>query len=143
MKRHLARIAVPLAATAAVVAATGTPAAAASDADVDCGLTWSNEYKLYDPCGWVYFQSETGDGTEYLVLHDTNSDGYGVIVQNYRYDMADAGPYSGTVTSGKGTHKVWTLHMPEGTAIDFRICPYTTAHGPYYSQCSNWVRGIA
>jgi hypothetical protein len=143
MKRTLARVAVPLGAVAAVIAATATPAAAAEDGWAECGMTVSDSSGVLWPCGYAYFESEVGDGTEELRLYDENDDGYGVIVQNYRYDMADPGPYSGTVTSGEGSRRVWTLHMPEGTKILFRACPYTRAHGIYTGDCSNWAWGTA
>ncbi|WP_129842205.1 hypothetical protein [Streptomyces sp. RFCAC02] len=147
MKRRLASLAVPFGVTCAVVAATATPAAAASDARAACGHTWSNTSSpstgAYYVCGYADFESEVGDGTEQLRLSDSNDDGYGVIVQNYRYDMSDPGPYTGTVTSGEGSKQTWTLHMPEGTKIKFRVCPFTHAHGTYTSLCGAWVTGTA
>ncbi|WP_129843086.1 hypothetical protein [Streptomyces sp. RFCAC02] len=142
MKKILARFAVPLAAVGGMVAATATPAAAASDARAYCGYTYSSSLGN-QRCGWSGFESEVGDGTEKLVLQDNNPDGYGVIVQYFRYDMDATGPYSHTVTGGYGAASTWTMHMTEGTEISFRVCPYNSSYGIYTNKCGSWVSGIA
>ena len=142
MKRMLGRLAVPFGAVAALVAATATPAAAATDARANCSYTYSNKYGGYSICGYAVFESQASNGNETLTVVDYNDDGLGVAVQNYRFDLADTGPYLGTV-GGTGQSKTYTLHMPEGSQIKFRVCAYTTAHGIYSDICGDWVTGTA
>jgi hypothetical protein len=143
MRTTLRRLGISFVLAAVLVGFAAAPAAAASDASTYCEDTWSNTRDDYYPCGWAKFISEYGDGTERLTLVDNNDDGYGVAVENYRFDLSYAGPYQGVVTAGSGASTTWTLHIPEGINIEFRVCPYTHAHGLYTSLCGLWVTGTA
>jgi opacity protein-like surface antigen len=143
MRTILRRLGTAFVLAAVLVGAAAAPAAAASDAKAVCPETFSNSRDHYYSCGYALFVSEVGDGSEYLTLYDTNDDGYGVAVENWRHDLSDPGPYLGIVTTGYGTGYTWTLHIPEGQKIDFRVCPYTHAHGLYDLLCGPMVTGVA
>jgi hypothetical protein len=138
MKRILRQIAVPAGVVGALVATIADPAVAATNAKAECGITRDGM-----PCGYATFKASGANGAERLYLLDFNSDGYGVAVENYRYDLAAHGPYYGTVTGGYEGKRMWTLHMLEGAKIKFRVCPYTSAHGIYSSKCGAWEQGTA
>ena len=143
MRTILRRLGTLFVLAAVLVGAAAAPAAAAKDARSVCSDTLSNSRNTYDSCGYAFFVSEVGDGSEYLTVYDTNDDGLGVAVENWRYDLSNHGPYLGIVTSGNGAGYTWTLHIPEGKEIDFRVCPYTHAHGLYDLLCGPLVTGIA
>jgi opacity protein-like surface antigen len=128
--------------SAGIVAVAASPAAAAADAQAFCDDTWDSEYGYWTACGDAFFKSEDGSGNEHLYLYDDSADGYGVVVENYRYDLADTGPYYGWVTAGKGHNNSWTLHIPEDEYIQFRVCP--EKGGTIYDNlCGEWVWGQA
>lgn len=72
--------------------------------------------------GRAYFTHDYLNGTELLEVFDDKADGHSVMVENWRYDLDDIGPYPGYVHTGKGTSTKYVLHMPEGSRIDFRVC---------------------
>lgn len=142
MRTILRRLGTSFVLAAVLVGVAAAPAAAASDARANCGETESNSGGGYKSCGYALFVNAS-DGSEYLTVYDTNDDGLGVAVQNWRKDLSDEGPYLGIVTTGSGTGNTWTLHIPEGQKIDFRVCPYTHAHGLYDLLCGTEVTGTA
>ena len=127
----------------AAVLVAPTPAMAASDASVFCGLTTTtgggSKY-----CGSAAFLAEVGDGSELLTLWDGNADGYSAVVEDYRWDLADPGPYYGYVNGGVSDSHTWSLHIPEGKEISFRVC---AGHAGYTDSqlvhCGAWVVGTA
>ena len=120
-----------------------TPAMAASDASAYCGVTNTTGGGSLS-CGWAYFTAEVGDGSEELLLEDDNADGYSAVVENYRWDLANPGPYYGYVNGGLHDSHTWTLHIPEGKQISFRVC---AGHAGYTDSqlvhCGAWVAGTA
>ena len=125
----------------AAVLVAPTPAMAASDALAYCGVTNTTGGGSYN-CGDAYFIAEVGDGSEELDLYDANADGYSAVVEIFRWDLANVGPYYGYANGGDGTHKVYSLHIPEGKEISFRVC---AGHGgsTIVVDCGAWVSGIA
>ncbi|HEY2738267.1 MAG TPA: hypothetical protein VGK45_07660, partial [Thermoanaerobaculia bacterium] len=57
-----------------------------------------------------------------LVVYDGRADGYGIAVENYRWDLADPGPYWGWNRGGYYTQVTYVLHMPKDGEIQFRAC---------------------
>jgi hypothetical protein len=136
VKRTAAWLGVTTSAVAGVLVVAASPALAASDAEAYC---WWN---LSDTCGYARFISEVGDGTEKLVIEDDFADGWGVAVENYRYDLANTGPYYGMNRKGAYTTTTYVLHIPEGKRIAFRVCPEKDGIA-YLDYCGVWANGYA
>jgi hypothetical protein len=118
---------------------TASPSFAAagpgSDAVADC-------YWSLQSCGSAYFTSEVLDGSEELSIYDDYADGYGVAVENYRYDLANIGPYWGWNRTGAYTVVNYTMHITEGARFEFRVCP--EKNGVVVTDyCSVWANGFA
>jgi hypothetical protein len=142
VKKLLSRLIAAAGAISVLLALNPGVAYAASDAAADCGDTWDSVDQLYSNACWGYFESEVGDGTERLTIKDTSHDGHSVVVVNYRYDLENIGPYYGQLDDGYGSYKTWTLHMPEGTEIRFKVC--AAEGGSILSDtCSSYVTGVA
>ena len=128
----------------AAVLVAPTPAMAASDAYAFCGDTLGTTSGNLDLCGDAFFKAEVGDGSEELTLQDDHADGYSAVVENYRYDLSDTGPYYGYVNGGVWSFETWSLHIPEGKKIKFRVC---AGHAGYTESqlvhCGAWVTGTA
>jgi hypothetical protein len=124
-----------VAASGATVAAAG-PAFAASDASASC------QWPSGESCGFAYFTSEMGDGSEQLSIRDATGDGYGVAVENYRWDLANKGPYWGWNREGTGTVTYYALNITEGARFQFRACPEQFGIVDE-DHCGAWAYGIA
>lgn len=144
MRRIWGRLLTSVIMVGALVTTIASPAFAGQNASVYCGLTKSDSVGTWNNCGYAQFLSNSiyGVGEELLVVTDLNDDGWSAAVQNYRYDMADPGPYLG-IAGGINTDREYRLHMPEGTKIKFRVCPYKVNAGLYTSLCGPWVTGVA
>jgi hypothetical protein len=123
--------------TGAAVLAAGPAVAAPSASDAWAYCEWAGE-----SCGYAYFTSEVGDGTERLSISDQFADGWGVAVENYRYDLANIGPYWGWNRIPSPSTVNYTLHITEGARFEFRVCAeykgiVLTAY------CSPWANGYA
>jgi len=138
VKRTMAWLGVTTSTVAGVLVVAVSPALAASDAEAVCW--WDTLHT--DTCGYAYFKSEVGDGTEKLTIEDDLADGYGVAVENYRYDLANTGPYYGLNRKGAGTTVDYILHIPEGTRFAFRVCPEKDGIA-YLDYCGVWANGYA
>ena len=118
-----------------------TPAMAASNATAWCGVT-NTTGGGSKVCGDAVFIAEVGDGSELLSLMDDNADGYSAVVENYRWDLANVGPYYGYASDGSGDTHSWSLHIPEGKQISFRVCA-GHAGSTTLVHCGAWVAGTA
>lgn len=110
VKRTTAWLAVMVAAAATATVVAGSPSFAAT---VPTSATATSSY------GWVHFDADT----RVLSIHDSHADGYGIAALNYRYDLADIGPYIGWNRDGNGTTTYYQLHMPYLGEIKFYACP--------------------
>ena len=141
LKRTVTRVAVMLAAIGGVTAVVASPSYAASDLD-----TWVDGIMgpLGEPIlfGDAHFVADAGNGNEGLEISDDQTDGYGVAVENYRYDLSDIGPYWGWNRDGGGTTVNYTLHITEGARFEMRICPEQDGVVAF-TYCSKWVNGYA
>ncbi|WP_203922812.1 hypothetical protein [Rugosimonospora africana] len=97
---------------AAATTATVVGASPSSAATVPTSVTATS------PVGYAYFNADT----QVLSIHDSRADGYGIAVINYRYDLANVGPYYGWNREGNGTTTYYYLHMPYLGEIKFRVC---------------------
>jgi hypothetical protein len=77
-----------------------------------------------------------------LSVYDGDSDGYGIAVENYRWDPADPGPYWGWNREGAYTEVSYILHMPYEGEIQFRACLENNGV-PIMSSCGAWAYGYA
>ncbi|GAA5186732.1 hypothetical protein GCM10023322_33620 [Rugosimonospora acidiphila] len=136
-KRSATCLAVMVSAVAATTAVTASPSSAASDLDA-----WALCKMGIILCGDAHFVSDAGSGNERLEISDDATDGYGVAVENYRYDLADIGPYFGWNRNGAGTIVNYTLHITEGARFEMRICPEQNG-AVLYQYCSAWENGYA
>jgi hypothetical protein len=137
LKRGATCLAVIVSAVAATTVVTASPSSAASDVDA-----WALCKMGIILCGDAHFVSDAGGGNERLEISDDNSDGYGVAVENYRYDLADIGPYFGWNRKEGGTVVNNTPHITEGARFEIRICPEQDAV-VLYQYCSAWENGYA
>jgi hypothetical protein len=69
--------------------------------------------------GYGYFNGET----QILAIHDSHSDGKGVAIVYYRYDLAKTGPYYAWNREGNGTTTYVYFNMPSGASIKLYACP--------------------
>jgi hypothetical protein len=138
-KRAVAWLGAMVIAASGATVATATPAFAASDAQAACH--WPPTTTLTS-CGFAYFTSEVGDGTEQLAIRDEVADGYGVAVENYRYDLSNPGPYYGWNRDGADTVTYYTLHITEGALFKFRVCPEQDGFA-FEDYCGPWAYGYA
>lgn len=69
--------------------------------------------------GWASFNERTA----LLTIKDTNADGYGIAVKNFRSDVGnDQVMYIGWDRNGNGNYAYYQLHMPVGATISFHVC---------------------
>jgi len=143
MLRKVGRAVVVAATAMLVVVGTATAALAAQNASTTCQVTYEIGTDWGYVCGDAYFTANSSSGTEKLELCDDSADGHSAVVVNIRYDLG-GGVYYGWVTGGKNDCKTWVLHIPEGKAIDFEVCPGESGSGAIlWDLCGNWTRGIA
>jgi hypothetical protein len=69
--------------------------------------------------GYGYFNGDV----QILAIHDSHSDGYGVAIIYYRYDLSHTGPYYAWNREGSGTTTYLYLNMPPGTEFRLYSCP--------------------
>jgi hypothetical protein len=115
VKRATTWLAVIVAAatTATVVGASPSFAVGCSSICVPTSVTGTSTV------GTAYFNADT----QVLSIKDTHADGYGVAVINYRFDLANVGPYYGWNRDGYNTTTYYYLHMPYLGEIKFYVCP--------------------
>ncbi|GAA5177265.1 hypothetical protein GCM10023322_01590 [Rugosimonospora acidiphila] len=109
VKRTTTWLAVTVAAVAAATVVTAGPSFAVSPTSATATAS----------VGYAYFNADT----QVLSIHDSHADGYGIAVINYRYDLANIGPYYGWNREGSGTTTYYYLHMPPLGEIKFYVCP--------------------
>ena len=128
-----------LAAAGAAAVAVAGPAAATPDvargplvSGGDVSVTATNA------AGWAHFDANTNT----LSIHDSHADGYGVVVVDFRSDLANPGPYWGWNREGAGTTTYYHLHMPYGAYFKFVVCNEDDGL-EIASTCSQQVTGYA
>jgi hypothetical protein len=132
-------------ATMALAAAGPAAAATPTAASASCGLTRGSD-NVYRACGRATFSpSASGSSLNSFHVFDTNSDGYAVVVQYYRYDLAASGPYSLWLTTGANTSKVWYFtSITAGQRVSFRVCAGDGSTKTVLSStCGGWVNGYS
>ncbi|MFI7065311.1 hypothetical protein ACIBL3_30250 [Kribbella sp. NPDC050124] len=88
--------------------------------------------------GYTHFDALS----QVLSIHDSYADGYGIAVENWRFDLADTGPYWGYNRNGSGTTTSYQLHMPNLGKIEIRVCGEQDGIA-IWSDCGHWVTGYA
>jgi hypothetical protein len=126
-----------IAATGATLVAASPTFAAATTNDASATCFWS-----LGSCGSANFTAEVSDGSEILAIWDDNADGFGVAVENYRYDLANIGPYWGWNRTPAVSVTFYTLHIAEAVRFEFRVCPEQNGV-PLTDHCGAWANGYA
>lgn len=109
MKRNTAWLSLIVAAATTVTVVAASPSFAAGG-DISATATAS--------AGWAHFDADNN----VLSIYDAHPDGYGVVVVNFRSDLANPGPYYGWNRDGSGSTVHYQLHMPYGASIKFEVC---------------------
>lgn len=143
VRRTTALLAVMGAAAAATVVAAGPSSAATSPTSATAlsptiAPTSVTAYGPGGKFGYAHFDAMS----QVLSIHDSHADGYGIQVANWRYDLADTGPYYGYNRDGSGTTTYYQLHMPDLGKIDIRVCGEQDGIA-IWSDCGTWVTGYA
>ncbi|WP_329003021.1 hypothetical protein OHA18_07340 [Kribbella sp. NBC_00709] len=139
VQRTATRLAVVLSVVTAITVAVAGPSSAVTNAPEGPAVSGGDvSVTSTNAAGWAHFDADTNT----LSIHDSHADGYGVVVVDFRSDLANPGPYRGWNREGAGTTTYYPLHMPYGATFKFVVCSEQDGL-QISSTCSAQVTGSA